>query len=41
MKEEFFIDKSVVSEYYPKKDFHDMYIGEITEVFASDEYISK
>lgn len=41
VKEEFFIDKSVVSEYYPKKDFHDMYIGEITEVFASDEYIAK
>ena len=41
VKEEFFSDKSLVSEYYPNKHFHDMYIGEITEVFASDEYIAK
>lgn len=32
--EEGFIDNTLVSENYPKKDFHDMYIGEIIDVFV-------
>lgn len=34
--EENFIDKSVVEDCYPKRDFHDMYIGEIVEVYTKD-----
>lgn len=32
--EEGFVDKEIVSDCYPKKDFHDMYIGEIIEVLS-------
>lgn len=31
-----FIDKTVVSDKYPNKDFHTMYIGEITGVWIKD-----
>lgn len=31
-----FIDQAVVSEKYPKKDFHTMYIGEITGVWIRE-----
>lgn len=34
--EEGFIDKSVVEDCYPKRDFHDMYVGEIVEVYTKD-----
>lgn len=34
LKEENFIDKSVVEKSYPEKDFHDMYVGEIVKVLA-------
>lgn len=36
IKEECFIDKSVVDCCYPEKDYHDMYIGEIFKVLAAD-----
>lgn len=36
LKEENFLDKSVVSENYPLKDFHTMYIGEIEEVLVKE-----
>lgn len=36
IKEENFIDKSVISDSYPNKDFHTMYIGEIEEVLISE-----
>lgn len=32
VKEEFFIDREIVEEHYPERDFHTMYIGEITKV---------
>lgn len=32
VKEEFFTDKTIVEEHYPERDFHTMYIGEITKV---------
>lgn len=36
IKEELFIDKTVIDEQYPSRDFHTMYIGEITEVLVKD-----
>ncbi len=38
MAEEHFIDKAVMEENYPKRDFHDMYVGEIMKVLAADDY---
>ena len=32
VKEEFFTDKTIVEEHYLERDFHTMYIGEITKV---------
>ena len=37
LKEEYFLRKSVVEGNYPLRDFHDMYIGEIVEVFVNHE----
>ena len=34
--EEGFLDKSVLEECYPQRDFHDMYIGEIVKVLAAE-----
>lgn len=34
--EEGFIDKKVMEASYPKRDFHDMYIGEIVKAFVAD-----
>lgn len=34
--EEGFVDKSVVEDCYPEKDFHDMYIGEIVKVLIAE-----
>ena len=34
--EEGFLDKSVVEECYPKRDFHDMYIGQIVKVLVKE-----
>lgn len=36
LKEECFIDKSVVDDSYPKRDFHTLYIGEIEEVLVNE-----
>lgn len=37
LHEENFLSKEVVEEYYPQRDFHDMYIAEIEKVYISDE----
>ena len=34
--EEGFIDKSIVEDCYPEKDFHDMYIGSIEKVLIAE-----
>lgn len=34
LQEEGFVDKSIVSQHYPHKDFHDMYIGQIVKVYV-------
>lgn len=36
MKEEYFVDKTIVQQHYPDKDFHTMYIGEILKVYTAD-----
>lgn len=36
LKEECFIDKNVMNDSYPLKDFHTMYVGEIVEVLVKD-----
>lgn len=36
LKEEYFLDKSIVEDCYPSRDFHDMYIGEIVKVLVKD-----
>ncbi len=33
--EEGFLDKAVMEECYPERDFHDLYIGEIVKVFVN------
>ena len=34
LKEEFFIDKSIIDRCYPEKDFHTLYVGEIKKVLT-------
>ena len=36
IKEECFIDKSIVDDSYPLKDFHTLYVGEIEEVLVNE-----
>ncbi len=36
LREEYFLDKSVVDACYPEHDFHDMYVGEIVKALASE-----
>ena len=36
LKEEYFLDPAVVESSYPKRDFHDMYVGQILEVYVND-----
>ncbi len=36
MKEECFIDKDVVKDCYPKKDFHDLYIAKIEKILVKE-----
>ena len=36
IKEECFIDKSIIDDSYPLRDYHTMYIGEIEEVLIKD-----
>ena len=31
-----FVDQSIIAQHYPNSDFHDMYIGEIVEVYTKD-----
>jgi flavin reductase (DIM6/NTAB) family NADH-FMN oxidoreductase RutF len=33
LKEEDFVDTKIKSRNYPKKDFHTMYVGEITNIW--------
>ena len=37
IKEEDFLDQSVIDQMYPEKDFHTMYVGEIIEILAKDK----
>lgn len=37
IKEEYFVDRQVMEEDYPQRDFHDLYIGEIVECWAQAE----
>lgn len=34
--EEGFLDKTVMEEDYPNRDFHDLYVGQIVEAYAAD-----
>lgn len=34
--EEGFVDKAIVEENYPNRDFHDLYIGEILKVYVNE-----
>lgn len=36
LQEEFFLDKSVVEDCYPKRDFHDLYIGQIEKALVAE-----
>lgn len=36
LKEEGFHDKSILTDHYPNRDFHDMYIGEIVKVLVEE-----
>lgn len=36
LTEEGFIDKSILTDHYPNRDLHDMYIGEIVKVLVAD-----
>lgn len=36
LKEEGFLDKQIMEDNYPLKDFHDMYVGEIVKVLVKD-----
>ena len=36
IREDGFVDKSIVDANYPAKDFHEMYIGEIISILAKD-----
>ena len=34
--EEGFLDKELMNEYYPQRDFHDLYVGEILKVLVNE-----
>lgn len=36
LKEEYFVDRNVVEDCYPKRDFHDLYIAQIEKVLVSE-----
>jgi flavin reductase (DIM6/NTAB) family NADH-FMN oxidoreductase RutF len=36
LKEEGFLDKSILSDHYPNRDLHEMYIGEIVKVLVAE-----
>lgn len=37
IKEECFIDKNIIDDSYPLRDYHTMYIGEIEEILIKDQ----
>lgn len=37
LKEEFFLDKKPVSDWYPEKDFHILYVAEISTILKKEE----
>ena len=36
LKEEGFVDRSILADHYPSRDLHEMYIGEIVKVLVAD-----
>lgn len=36
LREEYFVDREVVEDCYPKRDFHDLYIASIEKVLVAD-----
>ena len=36
LNEEAFINKAIVEENYPKRDFHTMYVGEIVKIYVKE-----
>lgn len=36
LTEEGFVDKAILTDHYPNRDLHDMYIGEIVKVLVAD-----
>ena len=36
MEEEFFVDKNIIPAWFPEKDFHTLYVGEITKILVKD-----
>ena len=36
LKEECFVDQSIVKQHYPQKDFHDLYIGQIVKAYIAE-----
>lgn len=34
LREDCFIDPSIISNSYPEKDFHDVYVGEVTKIYV-------
>lgn len=36
LREEFFIDKSLIERWYQEKDFHTLYVGEVTKILIQD-----
>lgn len=41
LKEEFFIDKQPISDWYPNKDFHILYMAEINKVLRKEDTASE
>ena len=37
MKEEYFVDRDILTLHYPDKDYHDMYIGQIVKVYQAEK----
>lgn len=36
IREEYFLDRSIVEDCYPQRDFHDLYIGEIVKALIAE-----
>lgn len=36
-----FVEKQIIADNYPAKDFHEMYVGEITKVMIRDEILDQ